>query len=492
MAKKYYIVGEDEQGNNPYILKTDSTVVDFEMAGPFHSEERAELALQGILKPKKKKNSKTKSVYDLLEGNNRSFMKKIKSHELIKDFGINESGGFEITFKSKPNEIFFATPFWENSSNIIIEQYTDEGKQIDVGLLELNEDIKVDEFIDYEEFADWYFDRISAIYRIALSDKFFDENYSTLLNSSLFTGKNNMIAESIKDVIRDESGENQFITIQIKDGDDGEIKIEAKDFERLMDEARIKNVTYYSPKTGERFKTNTMLLIETTEEKEKETKLNKKIETFEGPIIVNYFEETGDAENGPEINTEFIGRYKNIEEARKDIVKSTDNLEDLNDYGLPMGYLPIEEYKVGDFVWIENTILNISKINKDGTFEGIDNKGKKYTENELSYIDKLATLAEWKGESLTIKEETKQNNRQTKNRGNMKKAKEIVSELKNLIHYADDLNSDEIDGIKNLFPGGYNADILKISYKAHCNPLNLTVLDKNSFYELVSRKFSSN
>lgn len=99
--------------------------------------------------------------------------------------------------------------------------------------------------------------------------------------------------------------------------------IDEKDYrKRLKELLRISNI-----KLGTLAKKNQVI------EEEKFTDLK-------GPIIVNHIEEIGDAENGPELSTDFIGEYNSIEKAREDLVKKGD---ELNHYGLPMGYVPIEK-----------------------------------------------------------------------------------------------------------------------------------------------------
>jgi hypothetical protein len=53
MKEKYFIVSEDEQGKNPYVISTDSSTPDFEIAGPFNSIFAAQNKLKKLTKNKK-------------------------------------------------------------------------------------------------------------------------------------------------------------------------------------------------------------------------------------------------------------------------------------------------------------------------------------------------------------------------------------------------------------------------------------------------------
>jgi len=52
------------------------------------------------------------------------------------------------------------------------------------------------------------------------------------------------------------------------------------------------------------------------------------------------------------------------------------------------------EYKKNDWVWFEGTLVYISKINGDGTFDGVTAENAKYKEVEIAYITRRATTQE--------------------------------------------------------------------------------------------------
>lgn len=108
-----------------------------------------------------------KKIDSYLSGKNLTkFEKRIKEHPSINWVGQEErTGAIILGFKGTEDEVY-ATPFYEGRKGIPVDNSTNEGN-LEQGFIETNKA----EFDNVEDFANWYYNHINDIHKIAFPIK---------------------------------------------------------------------------------------------------------------------------------------------------------------------------------------------------------------------------------------------------------------------------------------------------------------------------------